>query len=64
MILEEKYTLSNGIEIPKLGLGKWFISDKDHLYIASRIYNLSASGYNNDNHNYPEFFHSASLNLN
>ena len=29
MILEEKYTLSNGIEIPKLGLGTWFISNKD-----------------------------------
>jgi diketogulonate reductase-like aldo/keto reductase len=28
MILEEKYTLSNGVEIPKLGLGTWFISDK------------------------------------
>ena len=29
MILEEKYTLSNGVEIPKLGLGTWFISDQD-----------------------------------
>jgi diketogulonate reductase-like aldo/keto reductase len=29
MILEEKYVLSNGVEIPKLGLGTWFISDKD-----------------------------------
>ncbi len=29
MILEERYTLSNGVEIPKLGLGTWFISDKD-----------------------------------
>lgn len=28
MILEEKYTLSNGVEIPKLGLGTWFISDQ------------------------------------
>ena len=27
MILEEKYTLSNGVGIPKLGLGTWFISD-------------------------------------
>lgn len=29
MILEEKYTLSNGVEIPKLGLGTWGISDTD-----------------------------------
>lgn len=25
MILNETYTLSNGIRIPKLGLGTWFI---------------------------------------
>ena len=29
MILEDKYTLSNGVEIPKLGLGTWFIRDND-----------------------------------
>ncbi|MCB9277053.1 MAG: aldo/keto reductase [Lewinellaceae bacterium] len=29
MILKEKYILSNGVEIPKLGLGTWFISDHD-----------------------------------
>ncbi len=29
MILKEKFRLSNGIEIPKLGLGTWFISDED-----------------------------------
>lgn len=29
MILEEKYKLSNRLEIPKLGLGTWFISDDD-----------------------------------
>ena len=29
MILGDKYKLSNGVLIPKLGLGTWFISDKD-----------------------------------
>ena len=27
MILKEYYTLANNIQIPKLGLGKWFIDD-------------------------------------
>ena len=25
--IEEKYTLANGVETPKLGLGTWFIDD-------------------------------------
>lgn len=29
MILNEKYKLSNGVEIPKLGLGTWFINNKN-----------------------------------
>ena len=29
MILNETYKLSNGVEIPKLGLGTWFINNKD-----------------------------------
>lgn len=29
MILEEKYLLSNGAAIPKLGLGTWFIEEKN-----------------------------------
>jgi diketogulonate reductase-like aldo/keto reductase len=29
MILNENYVLSNGVEIPKIGLGTWMISDKD-----------------------------------
>ena len=29
MILQESYMLSNGVQIPKLGLGTWFISDDD-----------------------------------
>lgn len=28
MILNETYTLCNGVRIPKLGLGAWFIPDK------------------------------------
>ena len=27
MILNESYTLANGMNIPKLGLGTWFIDD-------------------------------------
>ena len=27
MILEETLTLSNGVQIPKLGLGTWMIDD-------------------------------------
>lgn len=28
-MLQENYTLTNGVKIPKLGLGTWFIEDKD-----------------------------------
>ena len=54
MILEETYTLSNGIEIPKLGLGTWFISDenagqavKDAVKIGYRHID-TAQAYNNE----------------
>ena len=35
-ILNETYTLSNGVEIPKLGLGTWFIDD-DKAASAVRV---------------------------
>jgi len=42
MILEEKYTLSNGLEIPKLGLGTWFISDND---VVQAVKDAAQIGY-------------------
>src|SRR4051812_24426894 len=42
MILQEKYKLSNGIDIPKLGLGTWLISNKD---VAAVVKNAAAIGY-------------------
>jgi diketogulonate reductase-like aldo/keto reductase len=42
MILEEKYTLSNGVEIPKLGLGTWFINNKD---VVQAVKDAAKIGY-------------------
>ena len=42
MILEETYTLSNGIEIPKLGLGTWFIDNEN---AARAVKNAAEIGY-------------------
>lgn len=42
MILEEKFTLSNGVEIPKLGLGTWFIKNED---VAQAVKDAAAIGY-------------------
>lgn len=54
MILQETFTLSNGIEIPKLGLGTWFIGDdevvqavKDAVKIGYRHID-SAQAYQNE----------------
>ncbi|MBX3238883.1 MAG: hypothetical protein KIT80_08895 [Chitinophagaceae bacterium] len=41
MILKEKYTLSNGVNIPKLGLGTWFISDET---VAQAVKDAVTSG--------------------
>ena len=42
MILEETYTLSNGVKIPKLGLGTWFISDDQ---VATAVCEAVKLGY-------------------
>ena len=42
MILEEKYTLSNGVEIPKLGLGTWFIRNED---VGQAVKDAAKIGY-------------------
>jgi diketogulonate reductase-like aldo/keto reductase len=42
MILEEKFKLSNGAKIPKLGLGTWFINDKD---VAQAVKEAASVGY-------------------
>ena len=41
-ILSKKYTLNNGVEIPKLGLGTWFIDDAD---AADAVRAAVAAGY-------------------
>ena len=42
MILEETYTLSNGVKIPKLGLGTWFIDNRN---AASAVKEAVKIGY-------------------
>ena len=42
MVLEEYYTLPNGVEIPKLGLGTWFIGDKD---VVQAVKDAAKLGY-------------------
>ena len=44
MILNETYTLSNGVEIPKLGLGTWFIADD---VAAQAVRDAISIGYRN-----------------
>jgi diketogulonate reductase-like aldo/keto reductase len=54
MILEEKFTLSNGVAIPKLGLGTWEISDTDVVQAVKDAANIgyrhidTAQGYHNE----------------
>lgn len=42
MILEETYTLANGVEIPKLGLGTWLIDNSD---VVQAVKDALAIGY-------------------
>src|SRR3954449_9670955 len=55
MILEETYTLSNGVAIPKLGLGTWFINDKGVVQAVKDAAKLgyrhidTAQAYGNEN---------------
>jgi diketogulonate reductase-like aldo/keto reductase len=42
VILEETYTLANGLDIPKLGLGTWFIDNDD---AAQVVRDATAVGY-------------------
>ena len=54
MILKEAYTLANGVQIPKLGLGTWFIGDDQAAqaeYTAAKLgYRLidTAQAYGNE----------------
>jgi diketogulonate reductase-like aldo/keto reductase len=42
MVLNETFTLTNGVQIPKLGLGTWFINDKD---VAQAVKEATKIGY-------------------
>ncbi|MCB1172328.1 MAG: aldo/keto reductase [Leptospiraceae bacterium] len=42
MILTENFELANGVLIPKIGLGTWFIADKD---AATAVYKAAEIGY-------------------
>lgn len=54
MIFDEKYTLSNGLTIPKLGLGTWFIDDDKAADAVCRAVNAgyrlidTAQAYGNE----------------
>lgn len=54
MILKEKYKISNGVEITKLGLGTWFINDDDVVQVVKDAVNIgyrhidTAQAYQNE----------------
>lgn len=45
MILNETYTLANGVQIPKLGLGTWFIDDDK---AAGKVQGIGVSNFLRD----------------
>ena len=53
-MLKETYTLNNGVAIPKLGLGTWFINNKDAAGAVREAVKLgyrlidTAQAYNNE----------------
>ncbi len=55
MILKENYTLANGVKIPKIGLGTWFIEDKNAAQAVKDAVDIgyrhvdSAQAYQNEN---------------
>jgi diketogulonate reductase-like aldo/keto reductase len=55
MILQETFTLSNGVTIPKLGLGTWFINDNDVVHAVKDATKIgyrhidTAQAYGNEN---------------
>ncbi|UZR96449.1 aldo/keto reductase [Chondrinema litorale] len=55
MILNENYKLPNGVEIPKLGLGTWFISNDDAVQAVKDATDIgyrhidTAQAYQNEN---------------
>lgn len=54
MILKEHYTLTNGVQIPKLGLGTWFINSKNAVTAVAEALQLgyrhidTAQAYRNE----------------
>lgn len=42
MILQDKFNLANGVEVPKIGLGTWFIRNKD---VANAVVEATKLGY-------------------
>lgn len=55
MILDETYTLANGVNIPKLGLGTWFIKNKEVVQAVKDAVKIgyrhidTAQAYQNEN---------------